>query len=105
MPNLFNTQDSSDEKRHDAYDESRPLLMSCSCGKGHTLNDSTTCHVSSSARSVEQTSMDYMEAAFVKALFPVDTVRRNFLKAVGVNTARAAISSVMPLGALHAMAE
>jgi nitrate/nitrite transport system substrate-binding protein len=46
-----------------------------------------------------------MEGAFVKALFPVDSVRRGFIKAVGVNAAKAAIASVMPLGALQAMAE
>jgi nitrate/nitrite transport system substrate-binding protein len=41
----------------------------------------------------------------MKALFPVDSVRRRFLKAVGANTARAAIASVLPLGALQAMAQ
>ena len=46
-----------------------------------------------------------MEAAFVKALFPVDSIRRNFIRAVGTNTARAAIASMMPLGALEAIAQ
>ena len=46
-----------------------------------------------------------MEATMVKALFPVDSVRRGFLKAVGANTARAAIASLFPLGALEAMAQ
>jgi nitrate/nitrite transport system substrate-binding protein len=46
-----------------------------------------------------------MEASLVKALFPVDSVRRSFLRAVGANTARAAIASVLPLGALQAMAQ
>ncbi len=41
----------------------------------------------------------------MKALFPVDSVRRGFLRAVGANTARAAIASVLPLGALQAMAQ
>jgi len=35
----------------------------------------------------------FTEASLVKALFPVDSVRRGFLKAVGANTARAAIAS------------
>jgi len=41
----------------------------------------------------------------MKALFPVDSVRRGFLRAVGAGTARAAIASVLPLGALQAMAQ
>ncbi|HEY8359984.1 MAG TPA: CmpA/NrtA family ABC transporter substrate-binding protein, partial [Ramlibacter sp.] len=45
------------------------------------------------------------EASLVKALFPVDSVRRRFLRAVGANTARAAIASVLPIGALQAMAQ
>jgi nitrate/nitrite transport system substrate-binding protein len=48
---------------------------------------------------------DFLEASLVKALFPVDSVRRGFLKAVGANTARAAIASVLPMGALQAMAQ
>jgi hypothetical protein len=47
----------------------------------------------------------FVEASLVKALFPVDSVRRGFLKAVGANTARAAIASVLPIGALQAMAQ
>ena len=46
-----------------------------------------------------------MEASLMKALFPVDSVRRGFLKAVGANTARAAIASLLPLPALQAMAQ
>ncbi|WP_371127537.1 CmpA/NrtA family ABC transporter substrate-binding protein [Variovorax sp. YR266] len=48
---------------------------------------------------------DKLEASLMKALFPVDSVRRGFLRAVGANTARAAIASVFPLGALQAMAQ
>ena len=74
----------------DLYDADRPLNMRCACGRSH-------------GRSVA--AEDKLEASLLKALFPVDSVRRNFLRAVGANTARAAIASVFPLGALQAMAQ
>ena len=40
----------------------------------------------------------------VRALFPSEPLRRRFLQAVGAGTARAAIASLFPLGALEAMA-
>ncbi|MEI7494823.1 MAG: CmpA/NrtA family ABC transporter substrate-binding protein [Betaproteobacteria bacterium] len=86
---------------HDAYDADKPLMLHCACGQAHSPED----HNAQAALSVEDTSRNFMEAAFVKALFPVDAVRRNFLRAVGANTARAAIASMMPLGALEAMAQ
>ena len=86
---------------HDAYDADKPLMLHCACGQAHSPED----HNAQAALSVEDTSRNFMEAAFVKALFPVDAVRRNFLRAVGANTARAAIASMMPLGALQAMAQ
>lgn len=116
MPNIFKNQGINQQTSHDAYDESRPLLMSCSCGQKHMSTDVNACSPgvinqkslnsnSLSIESIEQSSRNFMEAAFVKALFPVDSVRRGFLRAVGVNAAKTAISSVLPLGALHAMAE
>ena len=86
---------------HDAYDADKHLMLHCACGQAHSPED----HNAQAALSVEDTSRNFMEAAFVKALFPVDAVRRNFLTAVGANTARAAIASMMPLGALEAMAQ
>jgi nitrate/nitrite transport system substrate-binding protein len=50
-------------------------------------------------------SDDFIEAALVKALFPQDALRRRFMQAVGVNTARAAIASVLPIASLQAMAQ
>ena len=41
----------------------------------------------------------------MKALFPVDGVRRALLQAVGAGTVRAAIASTVPLGALQAIAQ
>lgn len=48
---------------------------------------------------------DAVEEAALRAMFPRDSLRRDFLRAVGVNSARAAIASVLPLGALQAMAQ
>ena len=97
LPSLFQKSALS----HDAYDADKPLMLHCACGQAHSPED----HNAQATLSVEDTSRNFMEAAFVKALFPVDAVRRNFLRAVGANTARAAIASMMPLGALEAMAQ
>jgi len=81
---------------HAAYDADRPLQLRCACGRDHA----PSVHASA-----EDLGSDKLEAALVKALFPVDSVRRRFLRAVGASTARAAIASVLPLGALQAMAQ
>ena len=85
--------------RFDAYDADRPLMLRCACGEDHTPGEHD------SATSAQELSHSFMEASLVKALFPVDSVRRSFLRAVGANTARAAIASLLPLGALEAMAQ
>lgn len=92
--------DDTSASTYDPYNADRPLLMRCACGQDHAPNQ----HIQV-ASSVEEAGRQFMEAALVKALFPVDGVRRGFLKAVGANTARAAIASVLPLGALQAMAQ
>jgi nitrate/nitrite transport system substrate-binding protein len=86
--------------RFDAYDADRPLMLRCACGEDHTPGEHD-----SAAASAQELSHSFMEASLVKALFPVDSVRRSFLRAVGANTARAAIASLLPLGALEAMAQ
>jgi len=80
----------------DTFDADRPLAMRCACGRDHAPG----AHVGA----IEDANAK-LEASLVKALFPVDSVRRGFLRAVGANTARAAILSVLPLGALQAMAQ
>jgi nitrate/nitrite transport system substrate-binding protein len=79
-------------------------LGGCSCG---VHNSQTEHDAQERARGLraESLSDDFIEAALVKALFPQDAVRRRFLRAVGVNTARAAIASVLPIGAMQAMAQ
>ncbi|MDP1534407.1 MAG: ABC transporter substrate-binding protein, partial [Rubrivivax sp.] len=85
---------------HDAYDADRPLMLRCACGQDHAPGEHGQAPASAQALSA-----GFMEAALVKALFPVDSVRRGFLRAVGANTARAAIASLLPLQALEAMAQ
>jgi nitrate/nitrite transport system substrate-binding protein len=53
----------------------------------------------------EAYSNEFIEATLVKALFPQDEVRRRFLRAVGKGTAMAAISSLLPVASLQAMAQ
>ncbi|MEJ1163328.1 CmpA/NrtA family ABC transporter substrate-binding protein [Variovorax sp. CCNWLW186] len=84
----------SDSTACDLYDADRPLNMHCACGRNHGRG-----------AEIDVSPDDKLEASLMKALFPVDSVRRNFLRAVGANTARAAIASVLPLGALQAMAQ
>jgi nitrate/nitrite transport system substrate-binding protein len=86
---------------HEAYDADRPLMLRCACGQDHAPGE----HGQPAARSEEQLSRDFVEASLVKALFPVDSVRRGFLKVVGAGTARAAIASLLPVAALQAMAQ
>lgn len=89
------------ESTYAPYDAERPLMLRCGCGQDHAPQD----HASTIARNSEETSQDFIEASLMKAMFPVDSIRRNFLRAVGANTVRAAIASVLPIGALQAMAQ
>ncbi|MEN3366386.1 MAG: nitrate/nitrite transport system substrate-binding protein [Burkholderiales bacterium] len=75
-------------------------LGGCSCGAHHTQADHDA-----QAMQADSLSNDFIEAALVKALFPQDALRRRFLEAVGVNTARAAIASVLPISAMQAIAQ
>jgi nitrate/nitrite transport system substrate-binding protein len=86
----------------DPYNADRPLMMKCGCGRDHSAADH---QAEAQATSVEAYSRDFIEASLVKALFPHEPLRRRFLQAVGANAARAAIASLLPLGALEAMAQ
>ena len=76
----------------DAFDPDRPLMLRCACGA-----DQAPGEHNQAAASVEEQSQTFVEATLMKAMFPVDSVRRQFLRAVGANTARAAIASVSML--------
>ncbi|MFZ4287775.1 CmpA/NrtA family ABC transporter substrate-binding protein [Variovorax sp. HJSM1_2] len=86
---------------HDPYDADRPLMLRCGCGQDHAPSE----HGQATIHNEDDLSRNFVEATLMKALFPVDSVRRGFLKAVGANTARAAIASLLPVGALQAMAQ
>jgi len=88
--------------RFDPYDADRPLMLKCGCGGDHAPAQHDA---ESAAASVESFSRDFIEATLVKALLPSEPLRRRFLKAVGATTARAAIASLLPMGALEAMAQ
>ncbi len=94
----------------DPYDADRPLRMACACGQ----HASAAEHASSQAAVAElrtrseeasfiERSNAFIEATLVKALFPQDEERRNFIRAVGRRTAQAAIASVLPVGALASL--
>ena len=99
----------------DPFDADRPLMMRCSCGR----HDNEQAHQQalaaegaatelkrrSETAEFEAYSNEFIEATLVKALFPQDEVRRRFLRAVGKGTAMAAISSVLPVASLQAMAQ
>ena len=71
--------------------------LGCSCG----------AHASQAAhdQTEEALNREVIETAVVRALFPQDAVRRRFLSAVGAGTALSAIASLVPFGALEAMAQ
>lgn len=79
----------------DPFDADKPLRMACACGRGH--GPEACLPLPGEAA--------HLEATLVKALFPQDSVRRRFLKAVGAGTARAAVASVLPAGALLSLQE
>ena len=65
-------------RTYDAYDADRPLMLRCACGQDHAPD----AHAQASTHSETDLSHDFIEAAMVKALFPVERVRRGFLKAL-----------------------
>jgi nitrate/nitrite transport system substrate-binding protein len=99
----------------DPYNADRPLMLKCSCGRDHTVAEHEQelaasqalgeLRTRSESADFEAYSREFIEASLVRAIFPVDEVRRNFLRAVGKNTAMAAIASVLPVASLQAMAE
>lgn len=96
-----------DDNIFQTYDAER-AGTGCSCGRhasqgqhdveAQALRDAR-------ARDVETLTQDVVEESLMRALFPRLAQRREFLRAVGKNAARAAIASVLPLGSLQAMAQ
>ena len=82
----------------------------CSCGQHASAQEHEAAMAAEAALTARKTnpellSNDIVEEAVLRAMFPRDELRRTFLRAVGANTVRAAIASVLPLGALQAMAQ
>ena len=98
---------SADRPVLDPYDADRPLRLGCSCGRhGSAVEHATaTLRARSETADFEAYSNSFVEASLMKALFPQDALRRNFLRAVGRRTAMAAIGSVLPIASLQALAQ
>jgi nitrate/nitrite transport system substrate-binding protein len=91
----------------DPFDADRPLRAGCGCGRhaSEAEHAAATLKQRSESADFEAYSNQFVEAALMKALFPRDALRRRFLRAVGRSTAMAAVSSVLPLASLQAMAQ
>ncbi len=90
------------------YDPQSTLGPGCSCGQHHDQgahDAATALALQKRGSDAETLSQDFVEATLIKALFPQDSVRRKFLRAVGSGTAMSAISSLLPIGQLQAMAQ
>ena len=79
----------------DPFDPKTLLKQRCSCGGDHAPADHA--RLSAVPASDEQRFRRVVDAAVLRAVFPVDAQRRLFLKKVGAATAMAAIASVFPL--------
>jgi nitrate/nitrite transport system substrate-binding protein len=86
---------------HDPFDANTSIAK-CNCGQ----HASQAQHdIASAAGDSDVFNSRVVRTAVMKGLFPHDGERRNFLSAVGASTAWAAISSLIPFGALEAMAQ
>jgi nitrate/nitrite transport system substrate-binding protein len=87
---------------YEPYNADRPLMIRCACGDDHAPNEHLDAQTGQSDESLAEA---FIEASLIKAIFPIESARRRFLKAVGSDAARAAIASLLPLPALQAMAQ
>jgi nitrate/nitrite transport system substrate-binding protein len=74
-------------------------LGTCSCG-----HHASQAEHDAKLAETEALNRQVIQSSVMRALFPQDAERRRFLRAVGSSTAWAAISSLIPFGALEAMA-
>ncbi len=93
------------------YDADRPLQMQCRCAEHASAANGggrlfCAVHDERQLRDERDRHLDeFVEASLVRALFPHEALRRRFLKAVGAQTAMAAIASVLPVASLQAMVQ
>jgi nitrate/nitrite transport system substrate-binding protein len=94
---------------YDPFNPDRPLTSGCACGRhaDTASHDNALAVATLKARALDDEAgiNAFVEAAMVKALFPQDSVRRCFLRAVGAGTALSVIQSVLPMGSIMAMAQ
>jgi nitrate/nitrite transport system substrate-binding protein len=83
------------------------LSVPCSCGSHRTsqAHDDAQVRGAMLAPDAETLAREKLQSAMVRALFPDHRARRRFLTAIGANTALAAIASVLPVGAMQALAQ
>ena len=67
------------------------------CGCGHHQDQAEHDAAAARATDTEALASRTVDQAVMRALFPNDGTRRRFLKAVGANTAMAAIAQFFPL--------
>ena len=80
----------------------------CTCGQHASQSEhelATPAIDEPQSNDIDTLNHRVIESALMRALFPQDATRRRFLEAVGSSTAMAAIASVLPIGALSAMAQ
>jgi nitrate/nitrite transport system substrate-binding protein len=80
------------------FDPNTRLHSGCNCGRHASPEEHDIAEVDALNRRA-------LETAVMRALFPRDAERRRLLSVVGASTAWAAISSLIPFGALEAMAQ
>ena len=74
------------------------VKLGSGCGCGRHKNQAEHDAASVSASDSDALASRTVDQAVMRALFPNDATRRRFLKAVGVNTAMAAVAQFFPLG-------
>jgi nitrate/nitrite transport system substrate-binding protein len=91
----------------DPFNPDVRLGAACTCGKhgSQAEHDADSVRDEPSSGDPETFNARVIQSAVMRALFPRDATRRRFLAAVGSSSALAAISSVVPFGALEAMAQ
>src|SRR6266852_5413842 len=83
----------------DPFDPKSLLGRRCGCGGDHPASEHGRLTAEAVPAGEEAQWNRVVDAAVLRAVFPIDAQRRLFLKTVGAATAMAAISSVLPLGA------
>ena len=78
------------------YDPNVKLGSGCSCGHHASQHEH---EADAATRDADALASRAVESAVMRALFPQDAQRRQFLRAVGASTAMAALSTLFPLAA------